>query len=299
MKKIFFNLIRILIGLIFIISAIAKLRSVDTFELYIFSQHIFGFDLSGLVARLVISFEIALGVLLILNLYFKYIYKISIYALLSFSLFLSFKMLFSQEDNCHCFGELIKFNPAESLLKNFIFIVLLFFIKSNKGFSFKYSKWAVVAVCVLSLILPSVISAPDMIYRKIYPVKQNIQGEELLTLTQDSLGFNEGKKVLAFFSMGCHYCILTAQKISIIDDKMGIYDNIFYVFFGDDINLVSFWEHSHSKTFKNVILPFEETLAITRGHYPTVLFVEDGYIKSRTGYRDLTEKQFEFFFTNN
>ena len=295
-RQIIFHLLRIILGGVFVFSALAKLHAIDNFELYIFSQQLFGFDISTVIARFIISAELALGVLLITNLYFKAVYKTTLYLLLFFSLFLAFKLIASSSENCNCFGEFIVLNPAASLLKNFILIVLLFLIKNNNGCTVRFKKAYFTSIILLTLVFPSVFSPPDFIYRKIYLTKPEIGMKDQIHLSDTTLNVAEGKKVLAFFSMGCKYCILAAHKISIIADKTNTQENINYIFFGDERNLEGFWKKSQSKHFKHTIIPFEEIVHITDGRLPTVLFIENGYVNEETAYRDLTEEQFIKFF---
>ncbi len=294
-KTILYHIARVILGGVFVFSAISKLLSIDNFELYIFSQHLIGFDLSGIAARIIISAEMALGVLLIFNFYFNIVSKITLYVLLFFSLFLAFKLVVSSNENCHCFGDIVNFNPGESLLKNFVLILIVLFIRNKRSTSFRFSKWAVSLILFISFSLPAVVSPPDIIYRKLYPNSHPLNSE-FIQLSDSTLAVAEGKKLLAFFSMGCKYCLLAAHKISIIADKMHIHEKIYYIFFGDEKNMDGFWEKSQSKHFPYVIIPFEEVFQITGGHMPSVFFVENGYVKQRRGYRDLTEGDFKAFF---
>ena len=294
--RFFIHFLRAILGGVFIFSAGAKIISIDNFELYIYSQQLFSFDVSSIIARAIISSELALGVLLISNIYFKTVFRITLYLLLFFSVFLAFKLLISNDENCNCFGELLNFNPAESLLKNGILIIFLLLIKNNKSWQFQFRKILLFFILLSAYVFPSVFSPPDFVYRSHYPVKQNIKGEQFIQLSDTTLNITEGKKVLAFFSMGCKYCTLAAHKISIIADKTNTYDKIFYIFFGDEKNMEGFWKKSQSKRFKYIIISFDEMLEITDGHLPSIYFVEKGYVKQKTSYRGLTEKQFLDFF---
>jgi len=296
-RLVFVHLIRIVLGGVFVFSALAKLYAIDNFELYIYSQQFFSFDTSSVIARIVISAELALGLMLITNLYFKTVYKITLYLLLFFSLFLAFKLIVSSRENCNCFGGLIIFNPAESLLKNFILIVLLFLIKSNVTSQPRFKKGYFAFILLFTLLFPCVFSPPDFINRKIYPAKDDNRAEEKIILSDTTLNISEGKKVLAFFSIGCKYCVLAAHKISIIADKTNTHENIYYIFFGDEKDLESFWNKSQSKRFRHTIIPFEEVAHITHGHLPSIFFIENGFVKQKTNYRNLTEELFLEFFS--
>ena len=80
--------LRVLLGILFIFSALAKLISVDQFEIYIFGFRLFGLGLSYLIARAIIVMELTLGILLILNLNSQAIYITSFLLLAFFTLFL-------------------------------------------------------------------------------------------------------------------------------------------------------------------------------------------------------------------
>ena len=58
-----------LLGVLFIVSAVAKLVEIDTFELYIFSYHLLPLTLSFLAARLVIVAEMLCGIGLLANIW--------------------------------------------------------------------------------------------------------------------------------------------------------------------------------------------------------------------------------------
>ena len=295
-KTFFLHLIRVLLGCVFVFSASAKLYAVDNLELYIYSQQLFSFDVSTVIARLIISVELAIGLLLITNLYFNITYKITLYLLLFFSLFLAFKLIVSGQDNCNCFGEIIILKPAASLFKNFVLVILLFIIKNNEDHQIRFRKIYFAVIVIFTLVFPSVLSPPDFIYKKVYKTSIDAEIGTRIHLSDTTLNISEGKKVLAFFSMGCKYCILAAHKISLIADRTNSHENINYILFGEERDLENFWVKSQSKRFKYAIIPFKELVHITDGRLPAVFFVENGFIKQKATYRDLTEELFLEFF---
>ena len=58
MKKI----VRIIVGGVFILSAVSKLFSMESFELYIFSFGFAGFDICAIAARVLIIAEFIIGI---------------------------------------------------------------------------------------------------------------------------------------------------------------------------------------------------------------------------------------------
>lgn len=58
-------ILRVLVGTLFVLSAVAKLVAIDDFELYIYSYGWFPLGMSYVVARLCIGWELVLGGLLL------------------------------------------------------------------------------------------------------------------------------------------------------------------------------------------------------------------------------------------
>lgn len=280
----------ILTGLVFIFSAVAKIVSADEFELYIFSQKILGFHLSTIAARLIIGLEICLGIMMIIGLYFKTVVRLSLALLAIFSLFLIFKLFTASSENCNCFGTVMSLGPLESLIKNLIMIVLLLLsfrrepsgILSNRTFRII----AAIVIITVSLALPFVLSPPDIIYNKIYTPVLREYGEEHIQLSDSTLVYWEGSKVLFFSSPSCYYCRMATKKLSIMAERKGTRDNVLFYFFGDEDYIERFWQESEVEPFPYVILPTAEIITVTDGLFPTLIFVENGRVVKRSGYRD-------------
>lgn len=299
-SKIFTTTLRIILGLLFFFSALAKLKSMDSFELYIFSLNVFGFNTSSLLARLIISFEFLLAALFFINIYFKWVFRLTLGTLLAFSVFLLFRLSF--DENCNCFGELLPMNPLESLIKNVIFIVLLSLLYFNKGWQWRFQKAALIALSVISLTVPLVISPPDIIHNRLYghPLPlHTADGSQHITISDNSLDYANGKKVLNFFSLNCPYCLLAAQKISIIAEQQELTEDIYFYFFGDEDAIGDFWEQSQSVPMPYAFIPFEEVIRLSDGRLPTIYFTENGKIVARYDYRSFTDRDFARFFNNN
>ena len=123
--------IRIVVSILFILSAVAKLypsplMGISSFETkYLGAIGIEG-DLSKVISRLLIGFEFTLGIFLLLPFYLKKIVIPTTIVLLgAFSLHLSFQVFQGDASNCGCFGELIPMTPLEALIKNILSIGLL------------------------------------------------------------------------------------------------------------------------------------------------------------------------------
>lgn len=125
--------IRILVSLLFIVSAVAKMYpspyfAISTFEvkqLYTlgFSEHV-----APYFSRTLIGIELAMGFLLLQNHWLKrFIIPMTILLLAVFVGHLTYVTFLSGGDsgNCGCFGELIPMTPIEAIIKNVVAIGLL------------------------------------------------------------------------------------------------------------------------------------------------------------------------------
>ena len=132
MKKV----IKVVLGLIFIFSAVMKIIGMDNFELYIYSYHFFSLNFTFLVARAAIIIELVLGILLVLNYFHKLAWWGSVTMLVGYTFFLLYAQLIGRTDSCHCFGDILQFNPWQSIIKNVVLIILFLFVYKEKDLDF-------------------------------------------------------------------------------------------------------------------------------------------------------------------
>ncbi len=268
----------------------------DAFELYIYSQNLCGFDMAGMIARFFIPIELALGIFLISGIRTRTAAKVSLYLLLFFSLFLVLKLVKDAGENCHCFGSLWVMNPGISLFKNFVMIALILMLIKIDTVTKTSSTLIATGIICFSLALPPIISPPDFIYRLAHPETTLYDNPEKLHLSGTNMGIDEDKKAVVFLSTSCKYCLLAAQKISVIANRTRTHEHIVFVFAGGEDKLESFWEKSHSLRFNYTVIEAAEAGKITHGRLPLVLFTDKGIIISKSTYRGLSENLFNDFF---
>lgn len=120
--------LKMLLGMVFIVSAVSKFVTLDAFEIYVYSFGLFGLGLSFYVARLVIGLELVVGAALMSNRHHRFSTVSAISFLLAFVVFLVYAQLIGRTDSCHCFGDLMPFNPVQSILKNAVLVLLLLLV---------------------------------------------------------------------------------------------------------------------------------------------------------------------------
>lgn len=127
------SVLKILVGALFVVSALSKLVTIDTFEMYVYSFGLFPMVACFYLARLLVAAELLLGVALVSHRNHRFTTLTSLFFLIFFIVFLVYAQLIGRTDSCHCFGDMLPFNPVQSILKNAVLIAILLFV-------FKYSR---------------------------------------------------------------------------------------------------------------------------------------------------------------
>jgi len=156
-------IIRLVIALLFIVSAVAKLYpspyfAISTFEVKQLYPLGFSESIAPYFSRILIGIEFALGFAILIKDYLKKItIPATILLLFVFIVHLSYTTFSSgNAGNCGCFGELIPMTPVEAILKNVIAIALLIWLykllPSDQNSNF-FALLALFLGCVLALFM--------------------------------------------------------------------------------------------------------------------------------------------------
>ena len=294
--------IKILLGLVFIASAVLKIMDLDKFEIYIYSYHFFSLNFSFLVARIAIIVELVLGIGLVSNTMHKLYWWGSMAMLFGYTLLLIYALVIGRTDSCHCFGDFLQFNPKQSLVKNGVLMLLFLLVYKVKEWKTSF-RWLIYSLALLaSTITVFAVSPPDNFtsaYQSEKNLKEDLFGDLLNEPPLDSLHLQEGKQVIGLFSTGCEICQMAAQKLSLMQQ---FYDfpaeNITYIFMGSEEGIAKFYEKSQSARYRDVL--YEDAiklLIVNDGQFPTIVFMEDGKVVYEYGFRDMKEAEIKAFFT--
>ena len=283
--------LRVLLGVVFLFSAIAKLLSIDSFEIYIFSFKIISLEASFLLARLLIAFEVILGIWLITNVKNRYSFWCAFATLSIFTIFLLILSLTGNQDNCNCFGEFIKMNPKESIIKNLIMILFLIASYNAKTFSIRrLSLWGIViSIAVTATVF--IISPPDNWRYTSYQKHTDVNVEALQKSKEQTIipiELFDGERIVCFFSLKCNYCSKAAQKISVLRERGEFSNADIHIIFGGEEKSTEEWFQNTKMQAKSVsFLPANDFLSITYGSIPLILHLKDGEIIEKYSYRDI------------
>ena len=313
MKQRLAYILKLLLGLVFIVSAILKIVDMDRFEIYVYSYHFFSLNFSFLVARAVIILELVLCVGLFLNCFHKLMWWGSVLMLLGYTGLLVYALILGRTDNCHCFGDYLQFNPWQSIIKNVVLLVLFALIYRLRPRRFKFDVLSLLGttvnvtimtiVLIASCITVFAVSPPDnwtSSYKPTHDLNHELFEEAIQQPPFDTIDLMEGKRVVGIFSSGCEYCKMTAQKLSLMQQFYHFpEERVFYVFMGSEEGVERFYQDSESTQYPYLI--YEDVvnlLKINNGIFPIVVLLDNGTIVGEYGFRNMKEKEMKAFLEN-
>lgn len=272
--------ISLFLGGIFVLSGILKTVSLPDFELYVFSFGILSFDLVSLAARLLVSFEIILGIGFLSGRCWKLVRTVCLAVLGFFSAFLLWRLAAGDSASCHCFGEIVDMSPAVSLAKNLLMMFLLGLVWRQEDRPAR--PLAAVAVSVAVVVLIFVCSPPDAFIRG--QRKPSDLDEELFNRQLTIAGPGEGRKIVFLYSTSCEFCRKCAGKMSVVIKRHGIPSEDFFAIFmstAAEEEMKSLVENFFTQYGGGISLDYTlvqplEFIPMTSGAMPIVAFVEDG-----------------------
>ncbi|MBO7494317.1 MAG: DoxX family membrane protein [Bacteroidales bacterium] len=290
-------IIRIGIGVFFIASAILKLISIDNFELYIYSFNIFSFTMSGLAARAIIACELLVGILLIAKIKYKEAWWLTMLMLVGFSFLLVYVILFRNDSNCHCMGDLVEIKPSLSLIKNLLVIALMLLIRKEEDYRFRGRVTVLVIAILTAIAVPFALFPMDNIYNLFSKTSTKSCNEaEFNSFLQDSvmqdIHLDEGNYIVGVVSSGCKFCRIGCLKMSemVTFNKIDS-TKVLYFIWGDSTSVQQFREETKSEPFLYVPINPVKAIRITDGAFPLFLFIRDGEVQRTADLRQLTEKE--------
>lgn len=273
------RVLRVLLGLVFAVSAVAKLLAIDAFELYVFSYGFVPLNVTYVLVRLCIAGEALLGVMIVTGWWRRWVNLAVLMVLLLFSLFLCYAALSGRDDSCQCMGRLAEMPPAVSLLKNAVLIVVTLFV-TKKGRGLEESRWprakklvVTAAVAVGLTVAVFVVSVPD---NWMFGDEEMLYDKELLQETVGERGLGDGRMLVAFVTPGCPYCMMSKEKIGMIARRHDLDTTAIVYIEPADIGAQRFMD-------------------LTYGSRPLVVLLDNGTPVGTWHYRNIDERRLAEF----
>ena len=287
--------VRMLLGIFFIVSAVAKLIDIDRFEVYIFSYNLLSLNTSFLVARVVIVCEMLVGIGLVANLFKRWVDTCAMLMLVGFTLFLGYACLIGREDSCQCMGALVDIDPTRSILKNALLILLLLFAMGARPWQWR-PRWFVWLPAVIApVVTVFILSAPDNWL--FGPSDEIYNADEFATAIQpdgllDTLNLDEGRHVLAFLTPGCPFCRMADEKLTHICRRNDL-DSAAFVYLCPtaDSTLAPLTLDTTTFIRPCYLIPSLTYALITYGQRPIVFLTDQGRVVGTCHYRNIDERR--------
>ena len=301
------GLTRIVVGLFFVVSGIAKLYPVESLEVLLVKSNISTWLISPLFARLLIAFEIVLGALIIFKLCIKNALYASFSTLVIFTIYLVyFIVLFGTGEDCECMGSLLEMKPQYSIIKNLVLLALIYYLlKKQTRIVWLSKKWRTkisVLVILIGISLPFIlnpieISDGESNYVITEGEKINADLAEV-NFSEENVNLLEGRKLVCFFSMTCSACKLAAKKITVIQEKRDNELPIYIIFLenkNQEVALPKFLNETGVDNITYTVFNRKRFFATSDGILPFILQLDNGEIKKMSNYTDLYPEETDYF----
>lgn len=307
-------LLRNFLGVFFIISAYLKLFPIEMLELSIAETGLFSWTQSIFIARLLIGFEMFLGVMLITRAYRKLTWIAAISSLIIFTFYLVYIIVYMPGiTDCGCMGLQVHMSPVNSIYKNLILITLCAFtLIIEKRYPVKWiddiipARWILIGSLLVTFSLPFVLN-PIILDRDslltqnpIFTDKVDLNNEPFLTWHgSDTMKISQDKKLVCFFSPSCLFCRLTARKIRVILNESPVPFPVYFLFAGNPDareKLASFYSETMTESIPTAIIEKEKFFDVSGQNLPVVFYMNGDSIEDRDNFRTLSEDRIMQFF---
>ncbi|MFL2589808.1 MAG: MauE/DoxX family redox-associated membrane protein [Parvicellaceae bacterium] len=305
-------LIRIVIAILFLVSAYAKIYhepsayfSITTFEAKQLVPLGFESGFAAYISRILIALEFSLGVLILLSFQLKRIVvplTISVLAAFCFHLLIQI-YLTGNSGNCGCFGALLPMTPLEAIIKNIFAIGLLIILNKlleKKDFNNKEITYGLLvylfSTVLIFIYLPIKSSENTSLDLKEFNLKESkvISGPDQVESEFGNLlpMADDGRLLLCFFAPGCDHCRTTIRSIDSLSRISSDFPKVEIVFMEEEVEKIpDFFNYAGNK-FSYIVLDistFYDVLTWERDT-PGVFYMWNGNIIKE--FNGINEKAF-------
>lgn len=124
---------RIVVSVLFLLSAVSKMFPIWMFEKQMIDLGFADWCTAPYFVRLIIALELAIGIAILQKHFLRrFVIPVTILLLIAFCVHLSMEIAaHGSSGNCGCFGQLIPMTPVEALIKNILTIGIIIYIYRN------------------------------------------------------------------------------------------------------------------------------------------------------------------------
>lgn len=265
--------LRLLLGAIFIFSAISKLLGVGLFEIAIVEQGLAATRVQAAYpARLLIAFELFLGITLFLPFFIKrFILPLVVVTLATFTILQGYQLTFGEQTlDCGCFGDMLPMSSAESLVKNIFLLGLslwLLRVTHEEKRNFVLPAILVVGSVTAVLLLAPVRRHYDNVFVKYTQFER--AGRVDLT---------SGDKLVAVFNAECEHCQETAKQLQELTEQNSALPEIYVLLFSENDAMISIFGEMTGVDYPYHLISEAEFFDLIGDSPPRIYWLRDGKI---------------------
>lgn len=286
-------IIPILVGILFIVSAFLKFYPIEMLELDL-GRHLEWPEWMAMIfARLLIGFEIALGILLIIPQKNCRVLYWALVTTVLFSLYLVYLVIyFPSVENCGCMGMMVKMTPEESLLKNAgiaMLIVMQIFLKRFDSIQFSFfTKKIQVVISLVAFVTPFFFSPIDFEKDELRQKLTSNVNSEVLSVLNDN---NQEEVMLMYLSPHCVFCKMLAQKWMWFKERNHWDIPVHAVFMGENIaaDVQTFFHQTGLQVESFQEMNPVDFVQKTHGSLPSVYLVRNGAVVQKDNFISMNE----------
>lgn len=268
------TILKLVLSITFLISAYSKIINPGSVEVILIDQGIVSDRITAAyIIRLFIGLEFAIGILFLLPYYLKSItVPLTLLLLIFFSGYLGYSgFILGDKENCGCFGEVLKMSPLESILKNFVLLILtgVLFLKVNDIRKKIYLPFVIVPLVIVTVFYISPIKdVGDFKFSKfIY-----FEGTGRVDLTS-------GERLVAVFSLDCEHCQQTASEIADLQRNENNLPELYVLFFSEGNVTVNLFNSITHSNFPYHMIDANDFFNLIGNQPPRIYWLKNGKIE--------------------
>lgn len=291
---------------VFFYSAYSKIHNENAFDNFQWTFLDLGINsllVAGIIARVMIGFEVMLGMFLLAHLFLtQFTYKAILVTLSLFIIYLLFVLLRQgNSGDCGCFGDKLAMTPLQAIIKNVAMMavtILLMFIYRVQPY--KHQDIVVTVVSISSIGLPFIL---NMINVGSAPIA-NKRAVDVNLLYKYSpappVDVRKGKHIVAFMSYTCPHCKKAAYLLQIIHREHPEYP-ILMVLDGAPEQKKQFFDETHAEHVPYIEYHHtDEFMEMAGPGVPAIYWINNGVaeLKSEYAYYQLDPKYMGMWLNN-
>jgi len=259
----------------------------DSFQWTFLDMGISSIIATGVIARLMIGFELLLGLFLVCHIYLRaFTYKAIIVVLTIFIAYLLIIIIKQgNSGNCGCFGNSISMTPLNAIWKNLAMIAATLVLwKIYPVKPYKHQEYIGLVVAAVAF------STPFLVNRMFISTAPD-KPKTVTTINLDplykyppapSVDLRKGKHIIAFMSLTCPHCKKAAYLLQIIHHEHPDIP-MFLVLDGPDTYLKKFFDETHAENVPNLYFRHvDEFTKMAGSSVPSILWVNDGNVEYKS-----------------